>query len=853
MQTWHRILLLLFLLVAMPSVTFPVFAQEENKNTSALIDQANSLYYNGEFLDCIQLVKEHEYEFSGQQIITAYSLLSLSYLALDDMNASEQYALLLLREDPHYSVYNQNPRFRDMLSRLKKGETTISTASQQKETIEEAPVPVTLISRQMIELSGARTLQELLCLFVPGFSLVDGLETNIAMRGVFSQNQEAVLIMIDGHRLNSQSSNTEAPDYRTSLDKIQQVEVLRGPASSLYGNAALTAVVNIITRRGAEVDGNSVSLTGGSFKSVGASYIYGKGNLTQDLLAWGSIYNSQGQAVSHPATIAGLVTSADGTTSSHHTLVGMDTRYTGGFNRKPAFDLGIRCRWDDLSFMFTAQHSKRTPFFNQLSTGDNFQYDDYPAYRGSSPGTSRTQYLATVDYAHAWDHFSIKASAFGVVEQSQLYNVMGDSIDFMVGGLLGMLVKGQGHMIDQAVKSGDYEDLIKAIKTADVNTRGVWESIDWSSKTFGGSIQMGYNYNLANGQQGNMLAGVQYEYFKNTEGAFLMGGNYEEITMINPNGISNGDEQTTSMFFQLKHKFSSSFTFNGGFRLDNKSRINKESLFSFSPRVTFIWQPTATFSTKLGYAHSFVDAPYIYRASNILFYKGVNLKSEEMDAFQLSVLKNWPQLHLRYEGNLFMNHVMNLVYMDPSRFLDSELGESGTFVNSGSLDMLGCENVVEYLTPRTLLNANLTLQLPLSVKKYPSHESYVCNVPKFLMNMTAARLLAEDKSKGSFWLRGNIHIQSQLHLLKLNMLTAFANTSKAAMEGTVLTEDELYPSDRMSAKCVANIGADWKWRNLKVSLDCYNLFNTSYQAGGLLQAPVPQQGRSFMGKINVSF
>jgi iron complex outermembrane receptor protein len=39
------------------------------------------------------------------------------------------------------------------------------------------------------------------------------------------------------------------------LDKLKQIEVLRGPASSLYGGVALTAVVNLITKQGIDVDG----------------------------------------------------------------------------------------------------------------------------------------------------------------------------------------------------------------------------------------------------------------------------------------------------------------------------------------------------------------------------------------------------------------------------------------------------------------------------------------------------------------------------------------------------------------------------------------------------------------------
>ena len=58
-------------------------------------------------------------------------------------------------------------------------------------------------------------------------------EQNIAVRGVFTSSQQKILFLIDGHRLNSRSYSMTFPDYAISLDKIKQIEVLRGPSSSI--------------------------------------------------------------------------------------------------------------------------------------------------------------------------------------------------------------------------------------------------------------------------------------------------------------------------------------------------------------------------------------------------------------------------------------------------------------------------------------------------------------------------------------------------------------------------------------------------------------------------------------------
>ena len=80
-----------------------------------------------------------------------------------------------------------------MLERLKKGDNTIRTASKQQESLEEAPVPVTVITEEMIRISGCRTVRELLCLFVPGMVRIDNMESNVAMHGLYGNYQEHIL------------------------------------------------------------------------------------------------------------------------------------------------------------------------------------------------------------------------------------------------------------------------------------------------------------------------------------------------------------------------------------------------------------------------------------------------------------------------------------------------------------------------------------------------------------------------------------------------------------------------------------------------------------------------------------
>ena len=169
MRTWFVYLLLLLLPCAAIG--------QENSDLRQRYLQAEAEYGIGHFDASIGLLEEQIGNFRGTLKESAYRLLALCYLNKDNMPEAERYISLLLKEDPYYNVTIHDPlRFADIVERFKKGgNATITTASQQAESIDEAPVPVTVITEQMIQDSGAKTLAELLTLYVPGSKLTTGL------------------------------------------------------------------------------------------------------------------------------------------------------------------------------------------------------------------------------------------------------------------------------------------------------------------------------------------------------------------------------------------------------------------------------------------------------------------------------------------------------------------------------------------------------------------------------------------------------------------------------------------------------------------------------------------------------
>lgn len=115
----------------------------------------------------------------------------------------------------------------------------------------ESPVPITVITENEIEASGAKNIAELLRgrrgLQVKDF-FGNGNSATVDSRGFGQTATSNVLIMVDGSRLNS-SSDASTPDLNTvALTNIERIEIIQGSAGVLYGNQAVGGVINIITK-----------------------------------------------------------------------------------------------------------------------------------------------------------------------------------------------------------------------------------------------------------------------------------------------------------------------------------------------------------------------------------------------------------------------------------------------------------------------------------------------------------------------------------------------------------------------------------------------------------------------------
>ena len=176
---------------------------------------------------------------------------------------------------------------------------SVYSASKYDQKVTEAPARISIVTAKDIQRYGYRTLGDIFN-SLPGFYTT--YDRNYGYGGVrgFSlpgDYDTRLLQLVNGHRINDNVYDGSYIDrgFVLDLDLINRVEIVRGPSSSLYGSSAFFGVVNIITKRGRDLQGFQVSGAAGSFDSYQGRLSYGnRFDNGFELLASGTYYDSDG-------------------------------------------------------------------------------------------------------------------------------------------------------------------------------------------------------------------------------------------------------------------------------------------------------------------------------------------------------------------------------------------------------------------------------------------------------------------------------------------------------------------------------------------------------------------------------
>jgi iron complex outermembrane receptor protein len=151
----------------------------------------------------------------------------------------------------------------------------VSTVSKKAQSISEAPAIITVITAEQIEELGVQGISELMT-FVPGFTVADSYWKRqiVTSRGVkMTLYNDKILMLVNGIPAYGAAAMEHFLDL-VPITSIKQIEIIRGPGSTLYGTNAFAAVINIITKEGKTNNIGQAYIKGGSFKTreAGASF-----------------------------------------------------------------------------------------------------------------------------------------------------------------------------------------------------------------------------------------------------------------------------------------------------------------------------------------------------------------------------------------------------------------------------------------------------------------------------------------------------------------------------------------------------------------------------------------------------
>lgn len=150
-----------------------------------------------------------------------------------------------------HGVAHAQPAIVDLVDLLETP-VDVATASLEKEAQRTSPAVVEVITSADLRRWGYRTVAEALS-HVVGFYLVDDhVIPNLSVRGIsggLGAESGVVKLLIDGHAANFRSTSGAWFGVELiPLTAVERIEIIRGPASAMYGADAFLGVVNVVTR-----------------------------------------------------------------------------------------------------------------------------------------------------------------------------------------------------------------------------------------------------------------------------------------------------------------------------------------------------------------------------------------------------------------------------------------------------------------------------------------------------------------------------------------------------------------------------------------------------------------------------
>lgn len=367
----------------------------------------------------------------------------------------------------------------------------VVTATRSEHLLKDVPVTTELITAEQIRETGALTVDQALESHI-GVQVNDDLSgRGVTLRGI---DPSRVLILIDGQRVVGRVRGS-IDLGQISLSDVEQIEIVKGSGSTLYGSDALGGVINIITKKPKNPHSLGISSEYGSFRTFDPEFAF------------------EGTSGMLGALISGKFERTDG-----FDLL-KDTPHTNGLENIKRYNFNSRFSLDpsgsfhnELSLGFMHERKKwiESEWFEPLQK--TFVYDDWERNDRYDAGLSgkymfsnRTSVESSLHgsfYDHKWE----KYTASGALDDKSISkdNIFEASLQFNHSLSDAALLTGGGDYSTSGLESDQVEGGKKSVYSADGYAQFEWNPIKsltllpgirWEKhKTYGDHVNPSFNF-----------------------------------------------------------------------------------------------------------------------------------------------------------------------------------------------------------------------------------------------------------------------------------------------------------------------------------------------------------------------
>jgi len=533
--------------------------------------------------------------------------------------------------------------------------TSVTIATGTPKSVSQSAAVTSVITAEQIKSMGATELHEVLET-VPGMhgSLQRSTyDYNYSVRGMQNATNSQLLILLNGTRITTPFRGTVMSGLELPVEAIQRVEVIRGPGSALYGADAFAGVINIITKKAADMNGSKVGVRAGEWDTQSAW-----GQHSSKWAGWDVATSLQYQHTSGDdgrILDADLQTTKDNAFGTHasHAPGPMNTRYET-FNGH----LSLQRKHWDIGFWG----------FNEINGGTRAGVNTTLDPNGATNGE---QYLgdvrfSTEDWFDDWEltaHLSYLQADFNAA-----FQIFPNNASLPVTGT-GNIANTLDPSVPRTLFPNGVNDKLGRIeKIPSIELSSLYQGWDnhllrlgtgfrYEEITTSGSRNFGYGTPLPTVVNGTLtnVTGTQFVYLPDTHRSIW------------------------SAVAQDEWQFAKNWQLTAGVRFDNYSDFGG----TINPRAALVWDINEKLTSKLLYGKAFRAPSFSEQGNqnNPVIVGNKQLKPETINTVEWAIDYR-PFSSLRTAVNLYYYEIENLIAIPAG---------SVTFQNSGNQNGYGTE------------------------------------------------------------------------------------------------------------------------------------------------------------------